>query len=185
MPSATKYNATPWVYPPEPKTFGFQSISGRTFTDLTPICYAGRLDGRASYWLCQCTCGSKKIIAKTSLVSGLSTSCGCKRIEKSNKACMKHGMSKHPVYKAFLTAKERCRNPKNHKFRIYGARGIEFRIPSFEAFIEHLGPRPKGMSLDRVNNDGHYELGNLRWATPKQQSNNRRIKKRVKANHGN
>src|SRR5271157_3507636 len=77
--------------------------------------------------------------------------------------------------RAYYDAGTRCRNPKAQEYKNYGARGIEFRFTSFQEFIEHIGPKPHPkMSLDRINNDGHYEIGNVRWATKREQSRNRR-----------
>jgi len=77
-------------------------------------------------------------------------------------------------YRSYESAKARCQNSNNRDWNLYGGRGIEFRFDSFEAFYAELGSRPKGMTVDRVNNDGHYEVGNVRWATDKEQANNRR-----------
>lgn len=81
------------------------------------------------------------------------------------------------VKKVFLEAKRRCTN-KNHKqFLDYGGRGIKFNFVSFDEFYKHLGPRPFGYQLDRINNDGHYEIGNVRWTTSHVNSiNTRRCK---------
>jgi hypothetical protein len=73
-----------------------------------------------------------------------------------------------------MHAKYRCTNPKANGWKRYGGRGIKFLFTSFEQFFTELGPRPKGRSLDRINNEGNYEPGNVRWATPKQQGQNRR-----------
>lgn len=80
-----------------------------------------------------------------------------------------------PEKQAFLDAKRRCQNPKTSRYESYGGRGIQFRYSSFAEFLADVGERPgKGYSLDRINVDGHYELGNCRWATNRTQTNNRR-----------
>lgn len=80
-----------------------------------------------------------------------------------------------PEYRAYFHAKARCQNPKDKGFRYYGGRGIQFRFNSFVEFIEHIGLRPtKKHSLDRTNNEGPYEVGNVRWATKDLQNKNRR-----------
>lgn len=78
-----------------------------------------------------------------------------------------------PEYRAYVGAKARCQNPNNTGWKHYGGRGIEFRFDSFRSFYELLGPRPDKHSLDRIDNDGHYEAGNVRWATARQQLSNR------------
>jgi hypothetical protein len=75
----------------------------------------------------------------------------------------------------FNGAKQRCRNPKTKAYKYYGARGIEVRFANFKEFYQHVGPRPSPKhSLDRIDSDGHYEPGNVRWATMEEQVNNRR-----------
>jgi hypothetical protein len=90
-----------------------------------------------------------------------------------------HGLTRNngkrtPEYQAYAGAKHRCTNPNSKNFKHYGARGIRFLFTSFEQFFAELGPRPNGLELDRVDNDGHYEPGNVRWATSSQQKLNRR-----------
>ena len=85
----------------------------------------------------------------------------------------RHGMWGTSEYRAYNNAKQRCQNPKNTRYADWGGRGIEFRFQSFEEFYEEIGimPSPKHQ-VDRKNNDGHYEKGNVRWATRSQQTRN-------------
>lgn len=76
------------------------------------------------------------------------------------------------IYKG---AKSRCTNPNTRQWHNYGGRGIKFKFNSFEEFLNELGPRPTGYTLDRVNNDGHYEVGNVKWSTRQEQNRNKGI----------
>ena len=83
-------------------------------------------------------------------------------------------VSKTPEYRAYIDAKSRCTNQNSQRWYTHGGRGIKFLFNNFGEFFEAVGPRPDGMTLDRIDNDGHYEAGNIRWATPSQQCSNRR-----------
>lgn len=80
----------------------------------------------------------------------------------------------NPERVAFYGARYRCSNPKNKDFKHYGGRGIRFLFQSFEEFILALGPRPSGLVLDRIDNEGHYESGNVRWTDIQTQRRNQR-----------
>lgn len=79
-----------------------------------------------------------------------------------------------PEYRAYSSAKYRCTNPNSPCWKDYGGRGIEFRFHSFAQFLGEVGKRPEGKTLDRKDNNGNYEPGNVRWATPSQQRTNQR-----------
>jgi hypothetical protein len=124
-------------------------------------------------WNCLCDCGSTTTSYGSALRQGRVLSCGCSHTS--------HKMAKHPAYRAYSSAKDRCRTDANEKnLRNYHARGIQFKFASFEQFWEELGPTWKeGLTIDRKDNDGHYEPGNCRWATYGEQSDNRRITLKV------
>src|ERR1700692_827355 len=86
-----------------------------------------------------------------------------------------HGISGTPEYLAFMNAKARCLNPNDPHWKNYGGRGIEVRLTGIQQMIDAIGRKPAPhLTLDRKNNDGHYEVGNLHWATRKQQNANQR-----------
>lgn len=100
-----------------------------------------------------------------------------KRMIGSNNPSFKHGGTDSPTYYSWHNMVNRCYNPKVASFSSYGARGISVcdRWRSdFAAFRQDVGEKPVGKTLDRINNDGNYEPVNCRWATPKEQSANRR-----------
>lgn len=85
-----------------------------------------------------------------------------------------HGLCHLSEYSVYKAAKKRCQNPNCLHYHRYGGRGIEFRFLSFPEFLAAIGPRPDAQhSIDRIDNDGHYEVGNVRWATHKEQCKNR------------
>lgn len=138
---------------------------------------------RNSVWRVRCDCGTERDVVSTVLRRGESKSCGCLRIEVSARRETKHG---HAIgtttrtYNSWASAVQRCTNPLFHNFNDYGGRGIRIcdRWRTFENFLADMGERPEGHTLDRFpDNNGNYEPGNCRWATPKQQAANRRVRK--------
>ncbi|WMM35523.1 hypothetical protein [Vibrio phage PJN101] len=83
-----------------------------------------------------------------------------------------HGLKGTPTYKSFDSAKQRCTNPNKDYYEKYGGRGIKFLFRSVQELVDDIGLRPEGMTLDRIDVNGNYEVGNVRWATVKEQNNN-------------
>jgi hypothetical protein len=163
-------------------------ITGHRFGKLvaiSPLSITDR-DRKRVYWLCQCDCGTSKLINTDSLRRGLSESCGCDQFRKIAEARKTHGHSPKSgwsrTYKTWTKMIERCRNKKDsHHYKYYIERGITVckRWMSFENFIADMGERPPEKSIDRINVDGNYETNNCRWATSKEQAMNRRKKEKI------
>ena len=163
----------------------FKDLSGQTFGRLLAL-WANKGKRRAHLWSCQCDCGTVVLVSVDLLKNGKTKSCGCLVAEgnkERGKSQVTHGQATirlgvTPEYRAWSSAKQRCTNPNTINYENYGGRGIQFKFGSFEEFYRELGnkPEPKHFySIDRYpDNDGHYEVGNVRWATAKQQRNNRR-----------
>ena len=159
---------------------------GTRFGRLTVIREAQKR-GEKRTFECQCDCGAFAVADLGKLRTGHTASCGCLRVMDiglRNSARATHGHklkgNASPTYRSWRGMKTRCTHP-NHKFwKYYGGRGITICkrwLNSFENFLADMGVRPDGTTLERTNNDGNYEPGNCRWATPKEQAQNRRAPK--------
>lgn len=155
-------------------------LRGKIFHRLIVIDTADRLDNaiKEVAYRCLCECGNEVVVSARSLLSNNTKSCGCYHDELLRTNNIKHNMCYSVEYSAWRHMLQRCYNPNTKHYNRYGGRGIEVCHrwrESFENFYKDMGPRPVGLSIDRIDNDGNYEPGNCRWATSKQQMNNRSI----------
>ncbi len=156
--------------------------SGKRFGRLVVVGEAGRSPhGGNMIWRCHCDCGNSTDVLSTSLRLGDTQSCGCLQSDLASARMTKHGHAQHGTsrtYNSWASMVQRCTNPNYYQYKNYAGRGITVCAEwadNFQQFLSDMGERPPGTSLDRFpNNDGNYEPGNCRWATPKEQSNNRR-----------
>ena len=155
-----------------------EDLTGKKFFRWTALEKVDKSGNNNQFYYCKCECGTEKIISAYKLKHGLTHSCGCYSTEKVIERSSTHRMSKTKIFHEWGHMRRRCLPDAECKDRYYD-RGIKVCPEwdnSFEAFykyvskLEHYGE--KGYSLDRINNNGNYEPGNVRWATAKEQCRN-------------
>jgi len=154
-----------------------QNLNGETFGRLLVIGFCGVIPSGSNHlpvWLTRCVCGNFKILLAQSLLSKKAQSCGCRQKETVQRTATTHGGWDSPAYRSYYHALSRCNNPNDPRYKDYGGRGIKFLFNSFDEFLAEVGHKPMSQhSIDRIDNDGHYEQGNVRWSTYVEQSHNR------------
>lgn len=156
------------------------NVAGLVYGRLK-ILYSDTIKGHPFY-LCICEC-SKEIVSHLSdLKRSHTRSCGCLQKEKVQTQGFRnktHGMVNSREFRSWEAMKRRCLNQKDPSYKNYGGRGILIcdRWMKFENFYEDMGKRPEKMSLERINNNRGYSKDNCKWATMKEQQNNKRDKK--------
>ena len=157
---------------------------GNTYGRLTVVRRDG-VHGKNAMWLCQCSCGSQPMrrVSGSNLLAGKTVSCGCAAAE--NKRGRTHGMSNTRVYRIWRSMKNRCLLKTDPFYYRYGGRGITVcdEWMTFEGFYADMGDPPtEAHTLDRRLTNGNYDKSNCRWATQKEQQNNRSSNRLITAN---
>lgn len=148
-----------------------QNIGGRTILDVIYKSRIGKDKVRSDwYYLCRCSKGHQSCLRMADLTKSECVKCYIPHNKKQD------GVKKRPSYAIWTMMKQRCNNPKNKDYKHYGARGIKVcpRWNLYLNFYEDMGEKPEGLTLDRIDNNGNYELSNCRWVTQKEQILNSR-----------
>lgn len=156
-------------------------LTGQKFGRLTVLERAENAKNGSAQWKCRCECGNIAIVRSDSLRSGTIRSCGCLRAETMKKIHTKHGMRKTSEYDAWSHILQRCNNPKDAGYNNYGGRGITVcdKWLKFDGFFEDMGFKPKGLTIERKNNDLGYCKENCCWATYTEQNRTEQKSKNI------
>jgi len=164
-----------------------RDITGQKFGRLLVIGEAGRAKSRHVKWLCQCECGKEFEAIGINLRNGSTTSCGCLKNEKTVERLTKHNGYHTATYRTWANMIQRCTNKNATAYKHYGGRGITVCAEwknDFTTFLSYVSKLPhfneNGYSIDRIDVNGNYEPGNVRWATQSDQVRNRRPRQRSK-----
>lgn len=166
-----------------------KDITGQKYSMLTAIKRVENYRPQGNYWLCKCDCGNETIVRKYDLIHLKNRSCGCYQKKCAKETRTTHDKTKTSLYAVWNSMKQRCFNENSKAYKNYGGRGITVcsewlgkdGFITFEKWATDSS-YIKGLSLDRIDNNGNYEPSNCRWVDAKTQANNRRCVYKIEYN---
>lgn len=176
---------------PHPTPHNCRDLTGMVFGKLKVLDKVPKTKkGQSLRWRCLCECGGITTAMPSNLINNHTRHCGCIHKNSPKGVNKKHGHKSNGAptseYAIWSSMKARCLNPKNAAYKYYGGRGIKVCdrwVINFENFIQDMGRKPfKNYTLERIDVNGNYEPVNCKWASYKEQGNNRRNNRRITYN---
>lgn len=160
-------------------------LTGRRFGSLEALSFDSLNKHGGSNWLCKCDCGRETVARSVNLRNGITQSCGCRQgVTHRHSIKDKTEPEIYGAYRSWVHMRTRCNNPNHKLYRRYGGRGISVSPEwnTFETFLSDMGPRPKGTTIGRKDNDLGYSKENCRWEGKKEQERNKTTTRWVEFN---